>query len=157
MPANIYVFRDEWALPYSIDIVWPHIVNATAYPQWWGAVYHNVTPLNDLPPDQVGSMMAVRARGKLPYQIRFTGTVTRVEPPSRLGLTATGDLDGEGLWELEPVPAGTAVTFHWKVVARKPVIRLLSPLLKPVFAWNHRWTMQVGEKALLARLRTLSR
>ena len=28
------------------------------------------------------------------------------------------------------------------------VIRLLSPTLKPVFAWNHRWTMDKGEAAL---------
>lgn len=151
-----YVFRDEWKLPFSPELIWPHIVNATAYPDWWGAVYREVRPLNDLPPDQVGSTMAVRARGLLPYQIRFTGEVTRVEPPSRLGLVATGDLEGEGLWELEGARDGTTVTFHWNVIARKPVIRLLSPLLKPLFAWNHRWTMQIGEKALLARLWALS-
>jgi hypothetical protein len=37
---------------------------------------------------------------------------------------------------------------------RKPLVRHLSPLLRPIFAWNHRWAMQRGQEriaALLAR------
>ena len=34
------------------------------------------------------------------------------------------------------------------VTADKPILRLLSPLLAPVFAWNHRWAMAKGEAGL---------
>jgi len=157
MPLNTYIFRDDWRFPFPPYVVWPHIVTATEYPAWWGRVYAEVRPLNEIPPDQVGSTMAVTARGRLPYRIRFTGTVTRVEPPFRLGLVATGDLTGEGLWELNEIADGTDIVFHWTVRADKPLIRLLSPILRPLFAWNHRWTMQVGEAALRARLADRSR
>jgi hypothetical protein len=34
----------------------------------------------------------------------------------------------------------------------RPVLRQLSPLLRPLFAWNHRWTTPRGEKGLRAYL-----
>lgn len=148
MSANEYVFRDEWLLPAPIERVWPWIVNGPAYPEWWSQVYERVTPLNDLPPDRVGSRMEILAHGRLPYKIRFVGEVTRVEAPHCLGLTATGDLSGTGLWTLRADSAGTAVTFDWIVRADKPVVRIFSRILKPLFAWNHRWAMRIGEAAL---------
>lgn len=66
MPVHDYTFLDRWRIPHPIHQVWLRIVDATAYPGWWGEVYERVTPL-----------------------------------------------------------------------------------LKPLFAWNHRWTMQRGEAALM--------
>ena len=39
----------------------------------------------------------------------------------------------------------------------KPVVKLLSPVLKPVFEWNHHWAMNLGEKQLAEYLQTQSR
>ena len=148
MATNEYYFLDQWFIPQPIEKVWPHILDAAAYPGWWGEVYDQVTPLNDLPPDQVGAKTNVQAHGRLPYHIHFVGEVTRVEPPHKLGLKAEGDLTGTGLWTLSETEEGTAVSFEWIVQADKPILRLFSPILKPIFAWNHRWTMQKGEAAL---------
>lgn len=148
MTRNEYRFLDRWKIHHPIELVWPRIVEAPAYPAWWGEVYERVTPLNDLPPDCVGSRMRVEAHGRLPYRIRFIGEVTRVEVPHKLGLKAEGDLVGEGLWTLAESDFGTAVTFEWTVRADKLILRWFSPILKPLFAWNHRWTMQRGEAAL---------
>lgn len=148
MATNEYYFLDEWFIPHPIDQVWPYIADNLAYPQWWGEVYDRITPLNDLPPDSVGAKAEVQAHGRLPYRIHFVAEITQVEAPHRLGLKAEGDLTGSGLWTLKPVEGGTAVSFEWIVRADKPVIRLFSPILKPIFAWNHRWTMKKGEAAL---------
>ena len=70
MPAtNDYRFLDRWHIPHAPEEVWPYIVDAPAYPRWWGEVYRSVTPLNDLPPNQVGARMEVVAHGRLPYTI----------------------------------------------------------------------------------------
>jgi len=45
------------------------------------------------------------------------------------------------------------VTLDWNPIVEKPIIKLLSPLLKPVFRWNHRWAMNLGEKQLVEYLR----
>jgi hypothetical protein len=94
----------------------------------------------------------VLAHGRLLYRIRFIAEVTEVDPPSRLALRAEGDLTGNGVWTLEQREGETAVSFEWRVRADKPVIRLFSPVVKPLFAWNHRWTMTRGEAALLRSL-----
>jgi len=78
--------------------------------------------------------------------------ITEVERPRRLGLDAQGDLTGSGLWTLTPSRDGTEVVFEWRVRAHKPIPRLFSPVLKPLFAWNHHWTMARGEAALKRRL-----
>lgn len=152
MNVNDYTFLDRWFIPHPIDEVWPHIVTGEAYPLWWGTVYDAVEPLNDIPGDQEGAQADVRAHGRLPYRIHFVSEITEVEPPYRLGLKAEGDLTGTGLWQLREKGAGTAVTFEWRIRVDKPLLRLLSPLFKPILAWNHRWTMQQGERALIRLL-----
>jgi uncharacterized protein YndB with AHSA1/START domain len=148
MATNQYYFLDKWFIAYPLEKVWPHIVHAEAYPHWWGEVYTHVVPLNNLPPDQVGAKADVLAHGRLPYRIHFITEITRVEPPHHLGLKAEGDLTGTGLWTLQEMEKGTAVSFEWVVQADKTILKLFSPILKPLFEWNHRWTMQKGEAAL---------
>ncbi|MDX1520958.1 MAG: SRPBCC family protein [Anaerolineae bacterium] len=148
MATNDYYFLDKWFIPHPVEQVWPHILNAAAYPGWWGEVYDRVEPLDDLPPDRVGAKSDVLAHGRLPYQIHFVAEVTQVEAPYVLGLKAEGDLTGTGLWTLSDVEGGTAIAFEWIVRADKVLLRVFSPILKPIFAWNHRWTMQKGEAAL---------
>ncbi len=148
MAINQYYFLDKWVIPHSIDKVWPHILHAERYPAWWGEVYERIQPLDSLRPDQIGAKADVRAHGRLPYHLHFVTEVTQVEAPYKLGIKAAGDLTGTGLWTLAPTPNGANVSFEWIVEADKLLIRLFSPLIKPIFEWNHRWCMRKGEAAL---------
>jgi len=40
------------------------------------------------------------------------------------------------------------------VEVRKPSVRRLTPVLRPVFAWNHRWAMERGEAWIVALARS---
>ena len=40
------------------------------------------------------------------------------------------------------------------VEVRKPSVRRLTPVLRPVFAWNHRWAMERGEARIVALARS---
>jgi hypothetical protein len=148
MATNEYYFLDRWFIPHPVEAIWPYIVDMPAYPTWWGMVYDQAQPINDLPPDQVGARVNIQAHGRLPYKTRFISEVTHVEPPHKLGLNADGDLTGRGLWTLKEAGGGTDISFEWVVRADKPILRLFSPIFKPIFAWNHGWTMQQGEAAL---------
>jgi hypothetical protein len=44
------------------------------------------------------------------------------------------------------------VSYDWNIRAAKPLLRYLSPLLKPVFAANHHWAMRMGEISLKLEL-----
>ncbi len=63
-----------------------------------------------------------------------------------------GDLGGVWRATLSPQGKGTRVDIEEKVTVRKPLVRFLSPFLKPLFAWNHYWTTPRGEAGLRSHL-----
>ncbi|MDA0256552.1 MAG: hypothetical protein O3C25_02265 [Chloroflexi bacterium] len=44
------------------------------------------------------------------------------------------------------------LSYDWRVRAEKLLLRRLSWLLRPLFAWNHRWAMAQGERSLRREL-----
>ena len=87
-------------------------------------------------------------RGALPYRVAFTMRVVRVERPVRLEGVADGDVCGTGRWRLTSEPSGTRVDYLWRVRLRRPWMRRLSPLARPLFEWNHAVVMQRGAQGL---------
>jgi hypothetical protein len=65
-----------------------------------------------------------------------------------MSVRARGDLDGRGEWRFRQDGEWVVATYDWTVLAAKPWMAVLAPLLKPVFAWNHRWAMQRGFEGL---------
>ena len=65
---------------------------------------------------------------------------------------ATGDLTGRGTWRLEQRGDLADVTYDWRIDVEKPLLKPLTPLLKPLYAWNHRWAMARGLEGLTREL-----
>jgi hypothetical protein len=42
----------------------------------------------------------------------------------------------------------------WRPVVYKPMVRYLTPLLKPLFSSNHYWTMRRGEENIADEVRS---
>ena len=55
-----------------------------------------------------------------------------------------GDFVGEGIWTISPAEGGTCAVLEWNVEVRKGLVRRLTPVLRPLFAWNHGWAMARG-------------
>ena len=53
-----------------------------------------------------------------------------------------GDLTGKGVWTLSPGDGGVHIRFDWRVIADRPLLRMLTPVLRPVFRWNHNWSIK---------------
>ena len=92
---------------------------------------------------------------------RAAGCPTPCSSPSIPGSLSPGRVievdargDFEGVWQatFHPAPAGTRVELVWVVTVHKPLLRCLGWLLRPLFAWNHRWTTPIGEAGLIAYL-----
>ena len=76
-----------------------------------------------------------------------------VNRPTRIAIRASGDFDGSGQWTLRPIDSTcTSVDYVWAITASKPLVKYLSPLLRPMFAANHRWAMARGEESLRREL-----
>ena len=132
--AGEYVFVDEWDVHATPQAVFDALADATTYPTWWRPVYLDVE--TDGPPE-LGRTSRQHFKGRLPYHLHTRSTITRYEPPTAVGAEVEGDLRGRGLWTLTPQEGGTHVRFDWFVYADKPLLRVLTPLLRPLFRWNH--------------------
>jgi quercetin dioxygenase-like cupin family protein len=143
--SNGYVFVDEWDVAAAIEEVHAVVGDAGTYPEWWRPTYLEVR-MEGTP--GVGHVVHHRFRGPLPYQLRATTRTVRYEPPALVETTVDGDLRGTGTWTLAPTAAGTHVRFDWRVTADRRFLRVLTPVLKPVFRWNHNWAIARAREGL---------
>jgi quercetin dioxygenase-like cupin family protein/uncharacterized protein YndB with AHSA1/START domain len=136
--SHEYVFVDEWDVAAPPEATFAAVADARTYPDWWRPVYLDVDA--DGPP-AVGKVSSQHFKGRLPYQLRTRSRIVRLEPPSIVEADVEGDLRGRGKWTLTPTPHGTHVRFDWRVYADRRLLRLLTPVLRPVFRWNHNWAI----------------
>jgi hypothetical protein len=77
-----------------------------------------------------------------------------LEPPHVVAGEVDGDLRGFGRWTLtEGSGGGTHVRFDWRVYADKPLLRALTPVLRPAFRSNHAWAIARARDGLEAYAR----
>lgn len=145
MPANKYEFLTEWRVTAPIDLVYDILREGKDYPRWWPDVYLDARLEPSGRPDHVGDRVILYTKGWLPYRLRWTAISERFDPPHEIEISALGDFVGRGIWHLEQQGAETFITFDWRLRADKPLLSLLSPILKPLFKWNHRWAMNKGQ------------
>ena len=147
--ANVYRFEDCWRVPFSAEKVWEVLSRPEDYPRWWRGVYLSAKRL-----DNSGKRVAIVAKGRLPYKLRFTIETLRTEKPSLIEFRATGDFVTDvSRWVLKPEGEGTSVTLEWNPKVEKPLVKILSPILKPLFYWNHEWTMKRGRRQIVEYLK----
>ena len=102
--------------------------------------------------NHIGKVISVRAVGWLPYTLKIDFRTVESRYPQGFTLEAEGDFEGSGVWSIEERGAWVHVTYDWQIEAKKPLLRLLSPVARPVFAANHRWAMRQGEESLKLEL-----
>ena len=135
MPANTYRFVEHWWIPgASPDEVYRVIADPRLLPQWWKGVYLESQPLGGWTEPRVGSRTRVKARGFLPYKLNFILESTALEPGKLVEVKTIGDFIGVWRAVLSPEPGGTHVDIDWRVTVEKPIVRFLSPVLRPLFA-----------------------
>ena len=145
-----YVFVDEWLVPAPTEDVYALLSCPRDYPRWWGDAF--LEGEGDPGPAAPGKRARLVTRGRLPYRRQWELVCVEAEVPRRLVSRIDGDFVGKGIWTLTSVPDGTRAVLEWQVEVRKPLVRHLTLLLRPLFAWNHRWAMQRGQERIEALL-----
>jgi mannose-6-phosphate isomerase-like protein (cupin superfamily)/uncharacterized protein YndB with AHSA1/START domain len=129
-----YEFVDEWDVQGPPEDVFDALADGTTYPEWWKPVYIDVR--ND------GEYTHQHFKGRLPYHLHTRTRTVRSERPHTLQGETDGDLRGTGIWTLSPnEDGGTHVRFDWRVHADRPLLKLLTPFLRPALRWNHNWAI----------------
>ena len=99
-------------------------------------------------PPELGRVSRQRFKGRLPYKLETQSTITRYDQPDVLEADVVGDLRGHGKWTLTRTHGGTHVRFDWQVFADRPLLRRLTPILRPLFRWNHDWAIERAMEGL---------
>jgi quercetin dioxygenase-like cupin family protein/uncharacterized protein YndB with AHSA1/START domain len=133
-----YVFVDQWDVAAPPEAVFSAIADARTYPAWWRPVYIDVESDG---PAELGKESRQHFKGRLPYHLNTRSVITELEPPRTITAEVDGDLRGTGTWTLTAIATGTHVRFDWQVHADRRLLRALTPLLRPVFRWNHNWAI----------------
>jgi uncharacterized protein YndB with AHSA1/START domain len=141
----------DWDLAAPVEAVWDALIKPEEWPSWWRAV---VKVELIAPGDEhgIGACRRMTWRTALPYRVSFNMRTVRVEPRTLIEGRADGELSGTGRWTLTPSGGRTQVRYEWIVEVTKPWMRLVAPLARPVFAWNHNVVMGWGYDGLARKL-----
>jgi uncharacterized protein YndB with AHSA1/START domain len=148
-----YSFTTYWHIDAPIEAVWEALYDAQSWPRWWKNV-KKVTVLKEADKNGVGGVQHHEWGTALPYKLVFDTRTTQAERPHLLLADSLGQLVGTGRWELNAEGSVTVVRYDWNVRTTKKWMNLLAPILRPIFAWNHKAVMDEGGKALARRLNT---
>ena len=133
-----YVFVDQWHVAAPPEAVFDAIADARTYPLWWRPVYLDVDADG---PAELGKESRQHFKGRLPYHLHTRSTVVALDRPRTVTAEVDGDLRGTGTWTLTPSETGTHVRFDWQVHADRRLLKVLTPVLRALFRWNHNWAI----------------
>jgi hypothetical protein len=152
MSSNIYHFITHWRVQSTAEEVSDIISDAPDLARWWPSVYLDVHELEPGDEQGIGKVVSLYTKGWLPYTLRWQFRITESRYPRGFSLQAWGDFDGRGIWTFEQDAEWVNISYDWQIRADKPLLKYLSPILKPIFAANHRWAMAKGEESLKLEL-----
>jgi hypothetical protein len=152
MSSNDYHFITHWRVQSNVEEISQIIGNAPDLVRWWPSVYLEVQAVESGDEQGIGKVVGLYTKGWLPYTLRWQFRVTESRYPHGFSLQAWGDFEGRGIWTFEQDGDWVTISYDWKIRADKPLLRLLSPVLKPVFSANHHWAMAKGEESLKLEL-----
>jgi uncharacterized protein YndB with AHSA1/START domain len=149
----LFRLRTDFTLPASRAAVYEAVRDVQVWPQWWRGC-ERVIELEAGRDDGVGARHQITWRSRLPYRVAIEVEVTSVARGEMIRGSSRGDLDGVGTWRFLDAAGGTHVQYLWEVSTRKRWMRLLAPVLAPLFRRNHDWLMQDGAAGLARHLNT---
>jgi len=156
MSVNEYRFIDKWSVKATIQEVYDIMSNGANLKEWWPSIYLDSQEVEPGDEKSIGKTISFHAQGgRLPYTLHWTARTIESRKPHGFKLEASGDFVGTGEWSFKQDGDWVNMTFEWIIRADAAVLRLLSPIVRPILANNHRYAMRLGEQSLkleLARL-----
>lgn len=142
-----YNFLTVWKFDAPLERVYNTVHNADEYHLWWKG-QSKVETIKRGDALGVGAVKKFKTRSVLPYTLIYTGTVLEVEPLKKVVGTTTGELEGRGTWIFETEKEISIVKYYWVVKTNSLLMNFLTPVMKPIFEWNHDVVMRWGEEGL---------
>jgi hypothetical protein len=92
--------------------------------------------------------MRLQTRGFLPYRLRWQVRLCEIHDLARYAFDTAGDLTGRAVFTVAQTPRGVRIALDWRLTVRKPLLRRVAWVFKPLLAANHRWAMARGRETV---------
>jgi hypothetical protein len=149
---SAYHFVTRWQMPASPEKIYKILSDVERVARFWPSLYKSVKVVRSGDGAGLGKIVAAETKGPLPYSLQWTFTVTEASFPHGFTIESTGDLVGRGEWKFTRNGDLTDIEYTWDVVGEKPLLKFLSPVLRPLFSLNHGAVMKEGERGLRREL-----
>lgn len=146
-----YHFITELAVAAPVGDVYDTLVQ----PEWWLDRWSDATAVRRVKegdPSGVGTRFDAEVRAPLGYRLRAQIETVEADRPSHLRMTASGDVEGTGVWELAHADGLTHVTFTWAVRTTPAWMNALAPIARPLFERSHHAVVRHAAEAAAAHL-----
>jgi hypothetical protein len=132
----------RWRFDVEPSVLWQTIDATADYRTWWpwlrrfegtGLVAGDVWTAVVAPP--------------MPYSLRFTITLDRVDPPCAVTATVAGDIEGTASLAVTPSAGGgceARLTSH--LAPSQPFLRMIARLARPIVVFGHDWVLDNGAR-----------
>ncbi len=142
-----YNFLTVWKFDAPLERVYAAIHQADQYHLWWKG-QSPVETIEKGDAQGVGAVTKFCTKGILPYRLVYTGTVREIIPLQKIMGTTCGQLEGTGIWLFESNSGVSTVSYRWTVKTNWRWMNWTTPLLRPLFVWNHNIVMRWGGEGL---------
>ena len=92
-------------------------------------------------------------RAPLPYSLRFSVTIDRVEPAALIETTIDGDIAGPASLTIEPHRTGSRARLNWSLAVRSRLLQSGAIVARPLMHWGHEWVVANGVDQFRRHLR----
>jgi uncharacterized protein YndB with AHSA1/START domain len=124
-------------LTSELGRVWKALEEVSAWPEWWRWC-KGIDVLASGDDDGIGGRYLNRIGSPLLYGFEYEVEIVDVVRPRSITLHSQGDLEGRGLFQVDPTDdGGTEVVFTWLVSTPKRWMNMLASVARPAFIWNH--------------------
>lgn len=142
-----YTLVTIWRIEAPLEAVWKAISEAENWPAWWDYA-ERVVKLEAGDENGLGARYHLTWRTRLPYRLSVDSQVTCIEAPILAEVAVSGDVEGWGRWRLASEGNITVIRYDWNVRPTRSWMDKLTPLMKPLFKWNHDAVMSRGGEGL---------
>ena len=142
-----YELVSHWHLDAPMDTVWRALIDVVSWPKWWAYVL-SADELERGEPSGVGATHRLTLGTTVPYQLSFTMRRSVALYPQRIESFFEGAIVGTGRWSLRDRGGATAVVHEWDITTTQTWMNVMSPVLGPMFRWNHGRVMAEGAQGL---------
>jgi hypothetical protein len=150
MKKKSYVFTSIYQIDKNPREVWDKITDVESWPRIW-KYFRYVAILGEDDSLKPGSRIQCRVRAAMFYKLEFTVLVNEIVPCTKLKVSASGDLEGEGTWILNSHGGSVESVFEWNVTTDNLFLKFIEilPFGRRVLQFNHKLVMEEGYRSFL--------